>query len=415
MAARGDVLQGAIDDLFADLERLEEQIHQNAEALQSATATQDDYHLGLVKLSQGFKELVARAKEIQTALGPGGIIPAAIAPETLTELETGLRSMLSGARDFGQETARLTDQLRALDREAQRIGARVPIFGPTAGGKAQYDALVANLAKQEALLRAQIEHYGNLEKHAGARRQAEDRLVEILETQESLARTIAARFGVAGGVERGIERFREKLGEIGDAFDEFTFTSLEAARGGLADFFFQIQEGAGRTKEALRDMLLSFLRTLQQVASQMLASQIFKMLLGASAGAASSFAGVETGSGEETGLLNVLGKGGYVGGKLLPIKSYAGGGPIFRKPHLAMIGEGRYDEAVVPLLDGRSIPVRQVGAGRAGGPVVINVNFVLPGVDAMTSSQFLAKNADGIASIVVDKMASSPLFRSLMV
>lgn len=51
----------------------------------------------------------------------------------------------------------------------------------------------------------------------------------------------------------------------------------------------------------------------------------------------------------------------------LPLKGYATGGPIVSKPHVALIGEGRLREAIVPLPDGKSIPVelRETG-GDAG-------------------------------------------------
>lgn len=45
------------------------------------------------------------------------------------------------------------------------------------------------------------------------------------------------------------------------------------------------------------------------------------------------------------------------------------GGGIVTSPHLALIGEGSMNEAVVPLPDGRRIPVQMMGGG-GGGPVV---------------------------------------------
>ena len=59
-----------------------------------------------------------------------------------------------------------------------------------------------------------------------------------------------------------------------------------------------------------------------------------------------------------------LGKGGYARGGF---RAFASGG-IASRPTLGMIGEGRYNEAVVPLPDGRAIPVKGVG-----GNVTVNV------------------------------------------
>lgn len=52
----------------------------------------------------------------------------------------------------------------------------------------------------------------------------------------------------------------------------------------------------------------------------------------------------------------------------LPLRAYAGGG-IANSPQLALFGEGRMNEAFVPLPDGRAIPVKMQGGG---GVQVIN-------------------------------------------
>jgi len=59
------------------------------------------------------------------------------------------------------------------------------------------------------------------------------------------------------------------------------------------------------------------------------------------------------------GLLGMLGfaNGGIMGGSFTPIRAMAGGGTV-SSPTLGLIGEGRYNEAVVPLPDGKSIPVQ---------------------------------------------------------
>ncbi|WP_374335535.1 tape measure protein [Methyloversatilis sp.] len=54
----------------------------------------------------------------------------------------------------------------------------------------------------------------------------------------------------------------------------------------------------------------------------------------------------------------------------LPLKKYSMGG-IANSPQLALFGEGRMNEAYVPLPDGRSIPVTLTGGG--GGAQIVNV------------------------------------------
>lgn len=57
----------------------------------------------------------------------------------------------------------------------------------------------------------------------------------------------------------------------------------------------------------------------------------------------------------------------------LQLHSYAGGG-IADRPQLALFGEGRMNEAYVPLPDGKRIPVDLRGAGGGGTNITVNVN-----------------------------------------
>ena len=73
----------------------------------------------------------------------------------------------------------------------------------------------------------------------------------------------------------------------------------------------------------------------------------------------------------------------------LPLKRYAGG--IARSAQLAMYGEGSRPEAIVPLPDGRAIPVNLRGGG--GAPVQINttINVDGGGSGSNADNQALAK------------------------
>jgi len=55
----------------------------------------------------------------------------------------------------------------------------------------------------------------------------------------------------------------------------------------------------------------------------------------------------------------------------LALHSYAGGG-VASGPQLALFGEGRMNEAFVPLPDGRSIPVKMSGQGAS--QIIVNIN-----------------------------------------
>ena len=65
---------------------------------------------------------------------------------------------------------------------------------------------------------------------------------------------------------------------------------------------------------------------------------------------------------------------GFATGGVAPggFKAFANGG-IVAGPTLGLVGEGRYNEAIVPLPNGRSIPV-ELGGGMGGVSVVVNVD-----------------------------------------
>jgi phage-related minor tail protein len=95
----------------------------------------------------------------------------------------------------------------------------------------------------------------------------------------------------------------------------------------------------------------------------------------------------------------------------VPVNAYASGG-IANSPQLALFGEGRMNEAFVPLPDGKSIPVSLQGGG--GGAVTINQPLVInaPNAGPETIGQirslmpgFLAENKRVIEAVIQQAMA----------
>ncbi len=78
----------------------------------------------------------------------------------------------------------------------------------------------------------------------------------------------------------------------------------------------------------------------------------------------------------------------------LPLHTYSAGG-VASSPQLAVFGEGRMNEAYVPLPDGRSIPVT-MNSG-AGSNVVVNIH----NIEGQTASVEQKRGADGSFSVDV--------------
>jgi len=109
-------------------------------------------------------------------------------------------------------------------------------------------------------------------------------------------------------------------------------------------------------------------------------------------------------------------KGGVVRGGLLdmPIHAYAGGGPIVRKPHVALVGEGQYNEAIVPLPDGRSIPVdmrNSEGSSRGNTTEITvspSINFSVQSLDPRGTVEVLLdpKVQKSLRAAIADSLVS---------
>ena len=131
--------------------------------------------------------------------------------------------------------------------------------------------------------------------------------------------------------------------------------------------------------------------------------------------------------------------GGVAGGgwKPFPVTAFANGGMV-NGPTLGLVGEGKYNEAIVPLPDGRSIPVQMKGGGgglreamsgsngRASGSPILNMSFQstnINGVEYVSRDQLEAAMAqtrkqasrDGAnrgMSMTLDKLQQSPQTRN---
>ncbi len=130
--------------------------------------------------------------------------------------------------------------------------------------------------------------------------------------------------------------------------------------------------------------------------------------------------------------------GGVAGGgwKPFPVTAFANGGMV-NGPTLGLVGEGKYNEAIVPLPDGRSIPVQMKGGsglreamsgnnGRASGSPILNMSFQstnINGVEyvsrdqleqamAATRRQAASDGAKRGMSMTLDKLQQSPSTRS---
>lgn len=123
---------------------------------------------------------------------------------------------------------------------------------------------------------------------------------------------------------------------------------------GIQKMFEDIATGSASAKDAFKSLATLVLQEMAKIAAMKMAASV------------TGFLGFAQG-----GIIPVRGmaSGGYTA---IGQKRFGTGG-IATSPTI-MVGEGRYNEAVVPLPDGRRIPVEMMGSGAGTNNIVINVD-----------------------------------------
>lgn len=191
----------------------------------------------------------------------------------------------------------------------------------------------------------------------------------------------------------------------------------------LTQTFVDISTGAKDASDAWSDFGEQFLLMVNRMATQLAVMITLAMLLNAIAPGLAEFvfgaerigsiSGKANGGVVEGGLgeTQALADGGVVLGGLgraMPVKGYANGGPIVNQPHVALIGEGRYNEAVVPLPDGRSIPVEMRGQSEEPSS---NINIAINAVDAKGIDALLNERKSTVKDLIRQALVEDRLFR----
>jgi TP901 family phage tail tape measure protein len=206
---------------------------------------------------------------------------------------------------------------------------------------------------------------------------------------------------VEAGVKLGLHNFTNSIPTMGEAMADVTEGALNNFASGLTDAFMAMADGSKSASEAFKQFAAQFIMQTAAMIVQALILQAIKTAIG----------GFADGGVAQGGASNItpLANGGVVSGGLgraLPMRGYATGGPIVSEPHLALIGEGKMNEAVVPLPDGRSIPVEMNGGGEA------NVSFNISAVDARGVDELLVERQDTIRNLIRSAMQEDRVFRS---
>ena len=280
--------------------------------------------------------------------------------ELLAELEDKRFAKLTA-----QQRAVLAERAREVDaiRDAQRI----------IDEQAESDRQATEQALQQAReLNQQLAE--EAEAHKRITRQAEDEaeaLRGLIDPTREFTEQLKRARELAGQGFINPEELAEVESVIGkrmkDALDDANEAARRSARG-----FDEFKGAVGSAMEeaivhfdSLRDVVKGLFDDIARIAARRgIVEPIMKAIFGDSSGAG----GFDFGKiGAAVGKFFGFARGGIAHGGLQMLA----GGAIVSGPTLAVLGEGRRNEAVVPLPDGRSIPVKMA---QGGGDVRVTMN-----------------------------------------
>ena len=216
---------------------------------------------------------------------------------------------------------------------------------------------------------------------------------------------------------------QDRMEKLKEKFKDFTDT----IRNNFLDAFDAFVMGTKNAGDAFRDMITGMLRDLARLTAQkgydMILDVGMKALMSAMGGAwGANATGVGGSISLQTGAPATIaamtgGSGGMANGGIYPggFQAFANGG-MATKPTLGLVGEGRYNEAIVPLPDGKSIPVSMKG----GGGVNINNNITIenggslqdPGQAQKTFNQLGMIIREQVRQVVSDERRVGGLFNT---
>ena len=331
------------------------------------------------KVAEAAAAATKKAREAAGKIGSGTIRPPATAVRAVKQADP-LASLLAYT-DIGK--------LAAFDKQVALLNARFDGGRKNAELYAQamtklvestfsanFSDYAKQLAEQDETQRLLADHlaatndalYAQSQAWTEAGRALEDEMrtplenanIEFARLQDMLDRGVISWETYTRAVfktSEAIATVPEKLEEM----DTFAKTAAKNIQNSFADFLFDPFENG------LKGMAQSFGQLIQKMIAEAVAADLAKKLFG-DAGTGGFLGPALSGFGKLLGFEN----GGIMtSAGPMPLHAYASGG-IASTPQLALFGEGRMNEAYVPLPDGRSIPVKMQGGG--GHTINVYVN-----------------------------------------
>ena len=337
-----------------------------------------DVVIGLGNLSQHLLNAAASGHEFINSL----IDKAAILRRLLGDESAGLMTF----SQFRQRKAEI-ESLRELGRQADATARTIAeAMRKAAAGVESYDQQIEDLLKQPGFDE-------EARRAAAAARKARGEIDElrgsILELQELPPIPLAdpKQFQFAAGAKTAIDDLRTEFESWGKTAHDTIIGVHDALVDNISDELSNVIDGTKSLGQAFKDMAKGILSDIQRII-------VKQLVLKAVSGIFGSFGS------------KAVAKGGITP-PLRPIRGLAFGGIVAPPGGLFAVGEGRRSEAVVPLPDNRSIPVRFEGRGAGGMTLIQNNNFHHSFVSPLEERRLLERNKATIVNAVAEANNSS--------
>ena len=329
------------------------------------------------------------------------------------------------------EADRLSDKVYNLQGILSGIGGR--------GERSEYiqSKLTESLEMQKQL--ADLQRDTDLFKNEETETQAKERInqlqkeylalykqtsaeMDIQRAKAEYMASLASENTIASGFLAGVQDIADNVTSTFTHIRTLTTETFSAMQSTMSNVFFDFFSGE---LDSAKDYFAAFGQSIVQAFSDMLAKMLVEYIttseaMKATKGALGSIFGAVGDLFSPSGIF-----GGFArGAKKMPLggvsasqavtltaanggvfpggfQAFASGG-IINQPTLGLVGEGRYNEAVVPLPDGRSIPVNMRGGGTS---VVVNVIDNTGGEVKKSVNKEMDEQGNMVIDIVLDALA----------
>ena len=343
--------------------------------------------------------------------------------EVAEERSRGLKQQAEAAKTAAQEMENLRRVEAERDRETfrPRIGvsspealeAEFPEVGPTLEQRGLGEEEIAAFKSANEAYKTRIE----------VLRQEADLRDQGLARQRETIQAWQAEHDALVGLRGAFADLQEESKQYGIIAREIAFATRDLLADNISQALENIVSNTKSLKEAFKDMARGILQDLQRLIIRTLVYRAVSGIVGGLGGAL-------TGGGAGGGLVGIFGSqpaitplgqahGGVAPGHLLSLRGHYQFGGVARSRGLYELAEG-LPEAIVPLPDRRSIPVRFQGAGGTQIQQTIIVNYTQSGPagsgrgDRAEERAVLRRNAETIAEIIAEKQNSSLAFREAL-